>query len=61
MEQVYSMIKLFGERYVFCDQEQALFDATENRDDLVNSFAAIMDYINMKSSKKVIDNVLESE
>lgn len=50
MEQVYSMIKLFGERYIFCDQEQALFDATENRDDLVNSFAAIMDYINMKVS-----------
>lgn len=51
MEQVYSMIKLFGERYVFCDNEQALFDATENRDDLVNSFSAIMDYINMKSIK----------
>lgn len=49
MDQIYSMIKLFGERYIFCDNEQALFDA-ENRDDLVNSFTAIMDYINMKTS-----------
>lgn len=49
MDQIYSLVKLFGERYIFCDDEQALTDAiSENREELVSAFAAIMENIRMK-------------
>lgn len=47
MDQIYSLIKLFGERYIFCDNEQALLDAA-NREELVSAYAAIMDYVKKK-------------
>lgn len=47
MEYIYAMIKLFGERYVFCDDEQARLD-TINREELVSAYAAIMDYVKQK-------------
>lgn len=47
MEQIYSLVKLFGERYIFCDDEQALFDC-QNREELVSAFTAIMENIRMK-------------
>lgn len=49
MNEVYAMLRLFGERYIFCDQEQALDDTKENRDNLVTSFSAIMEYVNLKT------------
>lgn len=52
MEQIYSLVKLFGERYIFCDNDQALIDALpENRDELVSAYAAIMDYIRTKDGE----------
>ena len=49
MEQVYTLLKLFGERYVFCDNDQAKLDACpECREDLVAAYAAIMNYIRLK-------------
>lgn len=50
MECIYSLVKLFGERYIFCDAEQALLDC-QNREELVAAFAAIMEYIRAKSDK----------
>lgn len=47
MDQIYSLVKLFGERYIFCDDEQVLFDVA-HREELVAAFAAIMDYIRAK-------------
>lgn len=44
------MVKLFGERYIFCDAEQALLDC-QNREELVAAFAAIMEYIRAKSDE----------
>lgn len=51
MEQIYAMIKLFGERYIFCDDEQARLDIT-NREELVSAYAAIMDYVGVKANCK---------
>ena len=49
MEQVYAMLKLFGERYVFCDDEQAKADAEpECREDLIAAYVAIMDFAKLK-------------
>ena len=50
MECIYSLVKLFGERYIFCDAEQALLDC-QNREELVAAFAAIMEYIRAKSGE----------
>ena len=48
MDQIYSLVKLFGERYVFCTDDQATEDALPvNREELVSAFAAIMDYIRL--------------
>lgn len=47
MDQVYSLIKLFGERYIFCDDTQALLDVVD-REDMVAAFAAIMEFMRMK-------------
>ena len=41
MKEIYSLIKLFGERYIFCDDEQAALDL-DNREELVSAFAAIL-------------------
>lgn len=51
MEYIYAMIKLFGERYIFCDDEQAHFDV-EHREELASAYIAIMDYINTKRNEK---------
>ena len=52
MDQIYAMVKLFGERYVFCDNDQAEHDAKpENREELVAAFAAIMDFVRMKGGE----------
>lgn len=46
MDQIYSLVKLFGERYIFCDDEQAKEDAKpENREELVMAFSAVMNSI----------------
>ncbi len=48
MNHIYSLIKLFGERYIFCDNEQALLDAA-NREELVSAYAAIMNFAAAKA------------
>ena len=50
MNQIYSLVKLFGERYIFCDDEQALLDAA-NREELVSAYAAIMEYVRVKGGE----------
>lgn len=45
MENINALLKLFGERYIFCDNEQAVYDAQMNRDDMVAAFVAIMDVV----------------
>lgn len=51
MKYVYSMLKLFGERYIFCDAEQALKDMAD-RDEFVAAYAAIMDYVRAKGGEE---------
>lgn len=49
MNQIYSLVKLFGERYIFCDDDQAAWDAMAiNREELQAAYTAIMDYVKMK-------------
>ncbi len=55
MEQIYSLIKLFGERYIFCDDEQAKEDAKpENREELVSAYAAIMNFAAAKANIEAV-------
>ena len=49
MDQVYSLIKLFGERYIFCDDEQAILDCRLNREDVVSAYSAIMEFVAAKA------------
>ena len=53
MDQIYSLIKLFGERYIFCDNEQAAMDL-DNREELVSAFSAILHF--MRITKGGEDN-----
>lgn len=39
------LLEMFGDRYIFCDNEQAQLDATYSRDAITDSFAAIIDSI----------------
>ena len=48
MEQIYSLLKLFGERYINCSDDQAMLDAAHNRESLVSAFNAILNVIEMK-------------
>lgn len=43
-----SLLKLFGDRYIHCDDDQALADVRYNREDMVEAFNAILDYAEMK-------------
>lgn len=51
MDQIYSLIKLFGERYIFCDDEQALLDVV-NREELVSAYSAIMHFMRITKDGK---------
>ena len=42
MEQIHALLKLFGERYIFNDLEQAKLDLDYSRDDMVAAFEAIL-------------------
>lgn len=44
MENINALLKMFGERYIFCDNEQAVYDAQMNRDDMIEAYAAILHY-----------------
>ena len=50
MEQIYSLLKLFGERYINCSDDQAMLDAAHNRESLVSAFNAILNFIEMKGA-----------
>ena len=46
MEQIYTLMKLFGERYIYCDNATAARDAMPKyRDDLVDAYTAIMHFV----------------
>lgn len=52
MDQVYALLKLFGERYIFCDDAQAEADAMpENREELVSAYASLMEYVRLKGGE----------
>ena len=53
MDQIYSLIKLFGERYIFCDDEQALLDC-QNWEELVSAYAAIMNFAAAKANIEAV-------
>ena len=40
-----SLLRLFGERYVDVDDEQALLDCKYGREELVNAYSAIMEIL----------------
>jgi folylpolyglutamate synthase/dihydropteroate synthase len=50
MEQIYSLLKLFGERYINCSDDQAMLDAAHNRESLVSAFNAILYFTEMKGA-----------
>ena len=49
MEDIQALLKLFGERYIFCDDPQAIFDAQHHREDLVQCFVSILHYAQDKA------------
>lgn len=44
MENIYALLKCFGDRYMNCDEEQAELDLHVGREDMVATFNAIVDY-----------------
>ena len=53
MNDIYNLLKCFGERYINCDDEQAIFDAAHNREDLVAAFNAIVNYTELLKISEV--------
>jgi hypothetical protein len=45
MEDALSLLELFGERYVFCDVEQAMLDAEYARENISAAFIAILNIV----------------
>ena len=39
---LYAILKLFGHRYIYCDTEQAVFDARTNREEMIAAYNAIL-------------------
>lgn len=52
MNEILALTRMFGERYIHCDDKQAIFDAKNNREEIVTCFVAIMDYIRMKAEEE---------
>lgn len=42
MKEVLALLKMFGERYVFCSQEQSIFDSTYLNEERTEAFMAIL-------------------
>lgn len=42
MNDILSLLTLFGERYINCDTDQAIVDAMHNRDSMVEAYNAIL-------------------
>ena len=53
MDQIYSLMKLFGERYIFCDDDQAAMDL-DYREELVSAYAAIMNFAAAKVDMEAV-------
>lgn len=51
MNEILALARLFGERYIHCGDEQAIFDTKNNRDEMVTCFVALTDYIRMKAKE----------
>lgn len=51
MNDVYALLKVFGNRYILCDDEQAELDNMLNRDDMVEAYIAIMHYVELLKDK----------
>lgn len=45
-ESIYALLKCYGERYIYSAPDQARLDLEENRDDMIDAFSAILDYVN---------------
>lgn len=52
MNDIYALLKCFGERYINCDDEQAQFDVNYNREDLVSAFNAILAFAETLTKEK---------
>lgn len=55
MEQIHALLKLFGERYIFTDLDQAKFDLEQNRDDMVAAFEAILGLTDAGEHDRFVD------
>lgn len=43
MEGIIALLRLYGERYINCDNAQAITDINENREEMVGAFNAIVE------------------
>ncbi len=43
MEGIIALLRLYGERYINCDNAQAITDINEHRDEMVEAFNAILE------------------
>lgn len=52
MNDIYALLKCFGERYINCDDEQAQFDVNYHREDLVAAYNAILTFARMLTEEE---------
>ena len=52
MNNITALLKCFGERYINCDDEQAMFDAKYNREEMVLTFNAILHFAESEEKMK---------
>ena len=45
MDDIFALLKCFGERYINCSDDQAMLDAAHNREFLVSAFNAILHFV----------------
>ena len=44
MEEIHALLTCFGERYIYCDNEQAEFDFKVNRENMSMTYNAILHF-----------------
>lgn len=44
MEEIHALLTCFGERYIYCDNEQAEFDFKVNRENMSMTYSAILHF-----------------
>ena len=52
MNDTTALLKIFAERYINCDDEQAMFDAKYNREAMVAAYNAILHFAESEEKMK---------